>query len=315
MHLSDSHSDLVVGEVARLLVDAVDGLRTADDVLAAASAEATLRGHSTTDVEDAWRWLLRRGLLVDADEHLRRVSAVPTDPLPTRQMPSAIALLDLLTTPDGDRRWRARRSCAVRVDGRGPTADHVRRLLAASGVPVVDEGREARPDLVVLGHDREAPVDTLESLMRTDTPHLLGGLRDHEGRVGPLVVPGWTACSRCFDLYQVARDPSWRWRRALLSAPATHPLGTITAPPTVQVITGALLAAEVVTFVEAGEPTTCNGTVRVRADEPCPTVEKLEPHPWCGCIWPSGDTADPAGNAAGHAGGHRSGTDLAAEAT
>jgi hypothetical protein len=239
-------------------------------------------------VEAAWCWLLRRGLLVDADEHLRRLATLPTD-----QARSASALLDLLTTPDGDRRWQARRSCAVLVEGGGPTADHVSRLLTASGVAVVDGRRRQRPDLVVLAHDHAVPVDTLETLMRTDIPHLLGGLHEREGRVGPLVVPGWTACSRCVDLYRVARDPGWRWRRALLSTPAdAHPLGTITASPTVQVITAALTASEALAFIEAGEASTCNGTMRVRADEPFTQVETVQPHPWCGCIWPRSDTGE-----------------------
>lgn len=289
MHLTDNQTDLVVSAAAGRLIDAVDGVRTADEVLDdVLTATATGRTHSAADVEAAWRWLLRRGLLVDADEHLRRVAAIPEDcglPALAQHGP----LLDLLATPDGDRRWRTRRTCDVQVRGHGPTAAVLTQILTASGVPVRSREDTGAPDLVVLAHDHEPPADDLAALVRNDTAHLIGGLRDREGRVGPLVVPGWTACSRCHDLYRSARDPSWRWRRALLAHPAAHPLSATSASTTLLLSTAATLAGEALAFIEGRTPLSCAGTLRLHPDDPRPSVDLLEPHPWCGCIWPSDD--------------------------
>ncbi|MBT2448118.1 ThiF family adenylyltransferase [Streptomyces sp. ISL-43] len=53
----------------------------------------------------------------------------------------------------------------------------------------------------------------------TGTPHLYAGVLEGTGLVGPLVLPGATACAGCMERDRVDRDPAWprmlvQWRSA-----------------------------------------------------------------------------------------------------
>jgi hypothetical protein len=65
----------------------------------------------------------------------------------------------------------------------------------------------ALPDLAVLiGH----PDPQLSAELMSDrTPHLTAAASEAIGVVGPLVLPGYTACLRCLDLARTDRDPAW----------------------------------------------------------------------------------------------------------
>ncbi|MBO0821784.1 MAG: hypothetical protein J2P26_13155, partial [Nocardiopsaceae bacterium] len=62
-------------------------------------------------------------------------------------------------------------------------------------------------DLAVLA----GPADPEEvtALLRARVPHLAVWADEAIGVVGPLVVPGLTACLRCADLARAERDPAW----------------------------------------------------------------------------------------------------------
>jgi len=64
-----------------------------------------------------------------------------------------------------------------------------------------------RPSLVILAdcHRRELP----ETLCRDRIPHLCASASEAIGVVGPLVLPGRSACLRCLDLTRAERDPAW----------------------------------------------------------------------------------------------------------
>ncbi|MER6131353.1 TOMM precursor leader peptide-binding protein [Streptomyces sp. NPDC001815] len=56
-----------------------------------------------------------------------------------------------------------------------------------------------------------------ESLIESGTPHLYAGIVEGTGVVGPLVLPGDTACAGCLDRGRTDRDPTWprllaQWR-------------------------------------------------------------------------------------------------------
>ena len=46
-------------------------------------------------------------------------------------------------------------------------------------------------------------------LMRERIPHLAASASEAIGVVGPLVIPGRSACLRCLDLARTDRDPAW----------------------------------------------------------------------------------------------------------
>ena len=67
----------------------------------------------------------------------------------------------------------------------------------------------AAPDLCVLA-DAVVPEPTrLAALHRDRVAHLPVRLRDGTGIVGPLVLPGRSACLGCVELHRCARDPGW----------------------------------------------------------------------------------------------------------
>ena len=45
--------------------------------------------------------------------------------------------------------------------------------------------------------------------MRGQVPHLAASADEAIGVVGPLVIPGRTACLNCLDLTRADRDPAW----------------------------------------------------------------------------------------------------------
>ena len=119
---------------------------------------------------------------------------------------------------DGGARTLARRLTAqIRVHGGGRIGAGIASLLATSGVGRVtradtgDDGPQppgrARPDLAVL--IGRQPLELRVSLMREQIPHLAASADEAIGIVGPLVIPGRTACLRCLDLTRTDRDPAW----------------------------------------------------------------------------------------------------------
>jgi bacteriocin biosynthesis cyclodehydratase domain-containing protein len=85
--------------------------------------------------------------------------------------------------------------------------DVVRRV--SPGTSVGRPPARATPDLCVLT-DAVVPEPTrLAALHRDRTAHLPVRLRDGTGVVGPLVLPGRSACLGCVELHRCARDPGW----------------------------------------------------------------------------------------------------------
>ncbi len=85
---------------------------------------------------------------------------------------------------------------------RAGDADAARPPRAAAGRAVM-----VPPDLViVIGH--QAP-ELLLSLMKGRIPHLAASASEAIGIVGPLVLPGRTACLRCLDYTRADNDPAW----------------------------------------------------------------------------------------------------------
>ena len=85
-----------------------------------------------------------------------------------------------------------------------------RRARAGRGQPgrgQAERARVTRPDLVVLVGvtDPELAV----RLMQERIPHLAASASEAIGVVGPLVIPGRSACLRCLDLARTDRDPAW----------------------------------------------------------------------------------------------------------
>ncbi len=172
-----------------------------------------------------------------------------------------------------------------------------------------------RPDLVVLAPREAAQPQLGDQLLRDGTAHLLVGVRETTAVIGPLVVPGESACLRCLDLRRTDRDPAWPLIAAQLAAAPPH------APAPACDVALASLAASVaalqaLTWIDAGEPAlpaptlptttrptttlptttlpttalpaTFDGTLEVTLPDWRIRRRPWSPHPSCGCHWTQG---------------------------
>lgn len=173
--------------------------------------------------------------------------------------------------------------------------DAARRLVRESspwsrpprpGGPVTESGEPGISLVVVAPRDglgAYAPDPVLaEPLLSAGIPHLYAGVLEGTGVVGPLVVPGVTACAGCDELRRTDAEPAWpqllaQWRsgRGSPAVPACD-AGLATA-------VAGLAAVQALAFLD-GEPPPCAGA-RMELPLPCASVRtvRIAPHPECGC--------------------------------
>jgi hypothetical protein len=172
-----------------------------------------------------------------------------------------------LGTADVGRNTAAGVARAVhRVAPEARTADDARRL----------------PDLAVIT-GRGDPV-LLAALMRDRVPHLVVNADEAIGTVGPMVVPGRSACVRCVDLSKAARDPAWPRILAQVSGTGDQPAATQACDTVLTAATAALAAAQSLAFIDrACEPAAANGTLEVVLPQWQWQRRGWPPHPACVC--------------------------------
>ena len=119
------------------------------------------------------------------------------------------------------------------------------------------------------------------ALAAAGTAHLVVSCRELIGRVGPLVVPGRTACQFCLELARRDVDAGWAdvWRQQL-------PTPTPDADAVLVGITAHIAAAHVLEWLTGGQPPSLGGFVEVVAPVGTTTHRRLAQHPECGCRWP-----------------------------
>lgn len=170
---------------------------------------------------------------------------------------------DVGTFTDSDR-GRPRAAAAARA---------VRR--AAPDTPCEPGVPRGRVDLVVL-------TDRLHPEQQPTTPQLLVRLVDGLGLVGPLVLPGRSACLRCLDLHLAAGDPCW----PTVAADMAGKVGT--ADPATAAATAAIAAAQALAaldaFVGTGPaPPTLDGILEIDPRRGTLRRGHWPPHPRCTC--------------------------------
>jgi len=154
---------------------------------------------------------------------------------------------------------------------------------------VADDGARP-PTLAVLA----GPPDPEEVVALTagGVPHLTAHADEAIGAVGPLVVPGATACLRCADLARAAHDPAWPLILAQTSgrAPASVQPGVDASPRACGTVlaaaTAALAAAQALSFVDlraAESQPTANGVLELVLPDWQWRRRAWPPHPSCTC--------------------------------
>jgi len=149
----------------------------------------------------------------------------------------------------------------------------------AARAPVAPAGRE-RPDLAILT-GRPVPEFQAE-LMRDDVPHLVASASEAIGVVGPLVLPGRTACLRCLDRTRADRDPAWPLILAQLVGREPDPLAC-DAPLAAAV--AAQTVAQALAFIDrpAEAVAVYNGTLELVLPSWQWRRRTWLPHPDCDC--------------------------------
>jgi len=196
----------------------------------------------------------------------------------------------------------------VVVDGRGPVPDGIAALLRHLGVarveaggyaaaaaeaatdPAAHLGPERRPHLVVLTATPLVPAAAGRPWLARGIPHLPIACEHGRATLGPLVLPGHSACLTCQDLTRTDLDPRWAAAAARAAAgPALSP-ATVDAGALITPLVVALAGLVVAGWVDGAAPT---AGVSTEVSLPWPTVvhRHWPVHPGCGCAEAAGAPA------------------------
>ena len=188
---------------------------------------------------------------------------------------------------DGGARTLARRIAAhITIHGHERVGAAIAPLLTRSGIGHVELAdaapatAAALPDLAVLTGHRSPELQ--EALMGEQVPHLAVSAGEAIGVVGPLVVPGRSACLRCLDLARADRDPAWPLILAQLAGRHPDPLGC-DAPLAAAVAAQAAFQALALIDRAAGTGAVTNGTLELVLPEWQWRRRTWLPHPRCSC--------------------------------
>ncbi|MVA76127.1 hypothetical protein GC722_08840 [Auraticoccus sp. F435] len=140
------------------------------------------------------------------------------------------------------------------------------------------ERSHPEPRLAVVALDRVEPDRGLtDHLLRRDVAHLLVRPLDGGARVGPLVLPGQSCCTRCTDLYRRRHDPGWpRVLAQLVRRRAVVP--ELVADWCASVALPSLLAAR-----QEGTPDLLGRTLDLDVTGWTTRLRRWPAHPGCGC--------------------------------
>ncbi|MGC5562796.1 TOMM precursor leader peptide-binding protein [Streptomyces sp. FR-108] len=120
-----------------------------------------------------------------------------------------------------------------------------------------------------------------EPLIASGTPHLFAGVVEGTGVIGPLVLPGETACVGCLDLGRTDRDPAWprllaQWRSG---RPRQVPACDLTLAATV----AGLAAGHALAFLDGGLPSSAGARWEVSVPGFDWHARPVWQHPACPC--------------------------------
>jgi hypothetical protein len=190
-----------------------------------------------------------------------------------------VSCLDTTTAQAADVAPAGLGACDVGAGSAAGVARAVHRV--APEVRTADDARRV-PDLAVIV-GRPDPV-LLTSLTRDGVPHLVVDADEAIGVVGPLVLPGRSACVRCMDLSKAARDPAWPRILAQASGVSSTAAATRACDTVLAAATAATAAAQSLTFVDrACEPAAVGATLEIVLPDWQWQRRGWPAHPACRC--------------------------------
>jgi hypothetical protein len=214
------------------------------------------------------RELVERGLVVDADA----VDRALRGPVPRTSVLSAFASAG----PAASARLAARSAARATVIAAEPWRTAAVRALSAAGLTVGGPG-----DRVVVHLGINPDERLLDELMRASEPHLVVTAVAGRITLGPFVLPGRTACSRCVTAHRCDRDPGHATVREQQDG---RPEDLVPADPVLVQLAAAWAVRDLVSYVEGDLPATWSSTIAV---DPGLTLDRQRwlRHPGCGCSW------------------------------
>ncbi|MEV4615447.1 ThiF family adenylyltransferase [Kitasatospora sp. NPDC049258] len=191
-------------------------------------------------------------------------------------------------TEVGRLRATAAREVVHRAAG-AAAADRHRRPSAEAPGP---------PTLVVLAPRSGSGAFTglaaeAQELMRAGRPHLYVGVLEHLGVVGPLVVPGASACGSCATLTRTDEDEAWPRLLAQLADDGPGRARSPACDSALATAVAGLAALHVELYLDGVLPPSVDGWCEISAADGMVRRLRLPGHPDCGCRWQSVPLARP----------------------
>lgn len=299
-----------VDEGTRAALALLDGTRDREQVL----AEAADVGCTPERADELLRLLQGAGLVDDAAADRSCLGGL--ERLERDRLSADLGSLALVRHDGGLPAAALRRAARIRVVGGGRVGAPLAALLSGAGVGAVevhDDGA-ARPqdsgvgglrladvgrrraeavadllpsagpgeaDLVVLAPSRPDQLEEALEALPPGVPHLLAEVRDTVGVVGPLVLPGRSACLRCLDLVRTDLDPGWPALAAQLSMPSRS---AEACDGPLAVMVAAQAALQVLLLVDGtADPASVGGTLEVALPDWRWRRRSWPVHEACGC--------------------------------
>ncbi|OIJ26801.1 hypothetical protein UG56_011245 [Nocardioides luteus] len=215
----------------------------------------------------------RRAIVQDGVEVRRLLTdlaagrAVEPDHLPGRHAMQQLGNAGLLMEANGDEP-----APRVSFDGPPALASAARALIGTAPAAPDDQ------DLVVLLSEGPLDRERADELVREGRAHLTVESGPDTWTVGPLVVPGVTACLRCLDATLAEEDE----RRAVVVSQLVG--NEVPADALLQSLALSWAVRDARTYLAGRTPASWSASVVLTRDD-APTVRQWLRHPYCGCAW------------------------------
>ncbi|MCZ2403199.1 TOMM precursor leader peptide-binding protein [Paenarthrobacter sp. Z7-10] len=133
-------------------------------------------------------------------------------------------------------------------------------------------------DLAVYVGQDVADPNVLAELMGRDQPHLVVLLREQDGAVGPLVIPGQTACQGCIERQLAEVDPDWPQIRRQLEDQAAAEEGSMALE-----LAGSAAYQALLYLDGTNRPASWSAVLTFRGADGGWRQHRYTQHPDCGC--------------------------------
>jgi len=165
-----------------------------------------------------------------------------------------------------------------------PSIAYADRLLARHlgglGHVVTARRHHDRPDVAIITAAHVVSPEIVQHWLSRDVPHLQVVTTDQAVTVGPLVVPGVSACLHCAYLAAIDCDAAWPAVAAQLAGPA---LSRVVADAPELPLESALFVGRLLDRLRSGPVEAIAGKSFRLTPDGGVSEAQVRPHPRCGC--------------------------------